>query len=184
HKYGMSPPQKYMTVEQQPFTMDEFLNHQLDVAHAQTYNEIGVVYEHGIKPSQIRVFDYNKLGVSILEDGIFAKSSWLQSHRSIAVRFIRASVRGWKWAIAHPNAAGQISYGHTPSGTTTLYHQKFMARAVAKLIRYGPGLHHDIGYMSPRLFHRTWGTLYQQGIIHHPPKNAYTQTYWRAAGLH
>jgi NitT/TauT family transport system substrate-binding protein len=180
-KYGMSPPSKYMTVVSQPFVMDPFLNHTLDVAHAMTYNELGVVYEHGIKPSQLRIFDYNKLGVSILEDGIFANPSWASSHRSIVVKFLRASIQGWKYAVAHPNQAGQISFKHTQSGSTTLAHQQYMAREVAKLIKYGPGLSHPIGYMDPTAYARTWQTLKQQKQIKKNPGMAYDQSYWTAA---
>jgi NitT/TauT family transport system substrate-binding protein len=183
HKIGLTPPQNYMHVAQEGFTMDPFLSHQLDVAHAMTYNELGVVYEHGIKPSQLRIFDYNKLGVSILEDGIFAKPGWASSHKSIVVKFLKASIEGWQWAVQHPNEAGTISFHHAPAGTTTLYHQKYQAREVAKLILYGPGKTHTIGYMDPAAWHRTWGTLFQQGIIHHPPSaGAYTQVYFTAAG--
>jgi NitT/TauT family transport system substrate-binding protein len=174
-----------MNVAQEGFTMDDFLSHKLDVAHAMTYNELGVVYEHGIKPSQLRVFDYNKLGVSILEDGIFAKTSWVATHKDIAVRFLRASIKGWQWAVQNPTAAGQISFSHAQPGTTTLFHQKYMATQVSKLILYGPGKTHTIGFMDPALWHRTWGTLFRQGIIHHPPTaGAYTQAYFTAAGGH
>jgi NitT/TauT family transport system substrate-binding protein len=180
-KYHMSPPTSYMTVVKEPFTMDTFLNHSYDVAHAMTYNELGVVYEHGIKRSQLRIWDYNKLGVSILEDGIFAKTSWAQAHRSTVVAFLKASIKGWKYAVAHPNEAGQISYKYAPSGTSTLAHQKYMARQVAKLIMYGPGKSHPIGYMDPTAFKRSWTALLQQKVIKKAPTNAYDQSYWQAA---
>jgi NitT/TauT family transport system substrate-binding protein len=183
-KWHMSPPNKYMTVAQEGFTMDDFLSHQIDVAHAMTYNEVGVVLEHGIKKSALNIFDYNKLGVSILEDGIFAKPSWLQGHKDTAVRFLRASIKGWQYAVAHPDQAGRMSFRHTAGGTTTLAHQVFMAREVAKLINYGPGKTHTIGYMDPPTYHRTWGTLFRHGVIHRAPKNAFTQVYWKAAGGH
>jgi NitT/TauT family transport system substrate-binding protein len=184
-KENMSPPSKYMTVVTQQFVMDPFLNHQLDVAHAMTYNELGVVLEHGVKMSQLDVFDYNKLGVTILEDGIFSTPSWLQSHRAVAVKFLRASIEGWQWAIHHQTAAGTITYSYTPSGTRsqgTLHHQIYMAHEVAKLIEYGPGLSHPIGYMSPAAFHRTWSLMVQDKVLHHAPSSqAYDQSYWQTA---
>jgi NitT/TauT family transport system substrate-binding protein len=183
-KYHMSPPQSYMHVASQPFVMTPFFNHQLQVAHAMTYNELGVVLEHGIKKSQLRIFDYNKLGVSILEDGIFANPNWLRGHQNIAARFLRASIQGWQYSVAHPAVAGQISFRHAPNGTTTLAHQIYMAKQVAKLIMYGPGRMHTIGYMDPTLFQRTWSTLLAQNVIHHRPTFAYNQQYWRAAGGH
>jgi NitT/TauT family transport system substrate-binding protein len=180
HKYHLTN----IKVVSQPFVMTPFLTGHMEIAHAMTYNELGVVLEHGVSRSQLNIFDYNKLGVSILEDGIFATSSYLKSHGDVAVKFLRASIRGWQYAVAHPNEAGAISYSHAPAGTTTLFHQKYMARQVARLIEYGPGLSHTIGYMSPVLFRRTWTTLLQQKVIHHAPSGAYTQVYWRRAGGH
>jgi NitT/TauT family transport system substrate-binding protein len=180
-KYKMSPPGNYMTVVQQQFVMTDFLTHKLDVAHAMTYNELGVVLEAGVKLSQLNVFDYNKLGVSILEDGIFSNQSWVKSHSSIAAKFLKASIQGWGYAVAHTTEAGTISYHHAPPGTTTLHHQIYMAQQVAKLINFGAGLSHPIGYMDPVTFHRTWSTLKQQGVIKKTPKNAYDQSYWKAA---
>jgi NitT/TauT family transport system substrate-binding protein len=173
-----------MTVTNQPFEMTPFLTHQIDVAHAMTYNELGVVLETGVKKSQLNIWDYNKLGVSILEDGIFSTPSYLRSHKDIAVRFLRASIKGWQWAVAHPTLAGQLTWKHVPSNSPGgEYHQIYMARQVAKLIAYYPsGAHHTIGYMDPKLFHRTWSTLLNEHVINHPPKNAYTQVYWQAAG--
>jgi len=59
-----------------------------------------------------------------------------------------------------------------------------MARNVAKLINYGPGMSHTIGYMSPAAFRTTWTILKTQGIIAKAPQFAYNQQYWRAAGGH
>lgn len=183
-KYHMSPPASYMHVVSQPFTMDLFLNHTLDVAHAMTYNELGIV-ESQVPASRLRIFDYNKLGVSILEDGIFGKPSWLRSHARIAAEFLKGSIEGWRWAVAHPVLAGRISFqyagANAPGG---LAHQVYMARQVAKLIDYGPGMMHTIGYMDPTAFKRTWKTLLAQGVIHRAPVYAYNQTYWRMAGGH
>ena len=185
NKYHMSPPQNFMTVVTEGFDMTPFLNHQLDVSQAMTYNELWVVLEHGIKLSQLNVFDYNKLGVSILEDGIFSTPGYLKSHPSIAVRFLKASIEGWNWAVQHPVQAAVITYGYTPAGTRaqgTRLHQIHMAHEVVKLISYGPGLTHPIGYMDPSLYHRTWSILLQRGVIKHAPTaGAYTQVYWQQA---
>ncbi|HEX6506531.1 MAG TPA: ABC transporter substrate-binding protein [Chloroflexota bacterium] len=184
NKLGYTPARKFVTVVGQTFTMDQFLGHQIDVAHAMTYNELGVVLEHGVPMSRLRVFDYNKLGIIVLEDGIFAKQGWLASHRQIAVKFLRASIRGWQYAVAHPDQAGRISFSHAQPGSTTQAHQIYMARNVAQLIKYGPGAMHTIGYMSPSAFQTTWSILLQQHIISKRPTFAYNQSYWRAAGGH
>jgi NitT/TauT family transport system substrate-binding protein len=183
-RQGMTPPQKYMTVVPQDFTMKKFLTHAIDVASVTTYNELGVVYEQGVKPSDLTIFDYNKLEVGMLEDGLFAHPAWLSTHASIAVRFLRASIQGWRWAVAHPDRAGMISYRHEAPGYSTPAHQIFMARQVAKLVTSGLGGRHTIGYMNPALYARTWRILLAQHVIQRAPSAAYDPRYWQAAGGH
>jgi NitT/TauT family transport system substrate-binding protein len=181
-RYHMSPPEKYMTVVPQDFTMQQFLTHQIDAGNAMTYNELGIVYEHGIRPSRLTIFDYNHLGVGVLEDGLFARTAWLRTHASVAVRFLRASIRGWRWTVAHPNQAGLIAYHHEPRGYSRPVHQMFMARQVALLVMHGLGIRHTIGYMDPRLYARTWRILLREHVIRNVPHNAYARQYWTAAG--
>lgn len=176
------PPSHYMTIASEPFVMTPFLDHTLDVAQAMIYDGIGRVLESGIKKSQLTIFDYNKLGVALLEDGIFSSSTYLHHHRDIAVRFLRASIAGWNWAVAHPTLAGQISYRHAPGEPGGEYQQIYMARQVAALIEYGSGKQHTIGFMDPVAFRRTWSTLVHRHVIDHAPRYAYTQSYWVAAG--
>lgn len=180
--YHLSPPQKYLTVESTDVTMRRFLTHQLDASSAQTYNELGTVYEHGVKPSQLTIFDYNALGVSVLEDGLFARPAWLRTHSSVAVRFLRASIQGWQWAVGHPNQAGLLSSRHELPGSSSLAHQRYMAREVARLVTFGLGRKHTIGYMNPALYTRSWRILLAEHVIHHAPTGAYDQQFWRAAG--
>jgi NitT/TauT family transport system substrate-binding protein len=181
-RYHMAPPQKYMTVVSQDVTMRLFLTHQIDATTVQTYNELGIVYEHGVKPNRLTIFDYNALGVSMLEDDLFARPAWLHTHASVVVRFLRASLRGWQWAVAHPSQAGMISYRYELPGYSTPAHQTFMARQVALLVMHGLYNRHAIGYMDPRLYAQTWRTLLREHVIRHVPHNAYDQHYWAAAG--
>jgi NitT/TauT family transport system substrate-binding protein len=181
-KNHLSPPGKYMSVISQDFTMKQFLTHAIDAGSATTYNELGILYEHGVKPGELTIFDYNRLGVSVLEDGLFARPGWLRSHASIASRFLRASIQGWRWAVRHPDQAGAISFRHQSPGFSTLAHQQYMARQVAKLVTTGLGGRHAIGYMDPRRFTQTWRILLAEHVIHQRPHGAYNGAYWRAIG--
>ncbi|MFN3653040.1 MAG: ABC transporter substrate-binding protein [Armatimonadota bacterium] len=179
-KFHLSPPAEHMTVVEQPFEMTPFLQGELDVAHAMTYNELRYVL-HTAKRKELRIFDYNRLGVSILEDGIFAREDWLQTHPETAVKFLRASFRGWKWAVEHPEAAARMSFQYAgPEAPGGLVHQRHMARGVARLVR-GQGKRRPIGYLSPGRYERTWKTLVEQGVLAAEPQGAYTTEYWRRA---
>jgi NitT/TauT family transport system substrate-binding protein len=178
---GLSPPEAFMTVVAQPFSMEPFLDGELDVAHAMIYNELELVYQQ-LGRNGVHVFDYNQLGVSILEDGLFAEQGWLQQNPGITVRFLRASLQGWHWAVLHPREAAVISFRRAgPDSPGGLPHQLFMAREVGRLIHTRQGLLRGIGYMDPRLYQRTWTTLLDEQVIGQPPSGAFTQVFWRQA---
>ena len=179
--FHLSPPQKYMRVVAKDVNMKLFLSHQLDATTAQTYNELGIVSEHGIKSSQLTIVDYNTLGDSLLEDGLFARPAWLRTHPSVVTRFLRATIQGWQWADAHPSQAGMISYHHQTPGSSTPAHQVYMARQVALLVTHGLGSRHGIGYMDPALYARTWRILLKEHVIRSAPHTAYDQQYWAKA---
>jgi NitT/TauT family transport system substrate-binding protein len=191
HKYGFKCSVtaftcKGLTVKSEPFVMDDFVNHKTDLAQAMTYNELGIVDQkpptgtYGIPESKLTVFDYNKLGVSMLEDGLFADGGWLKSHGAIAVKFIRASIQGWKYAVAHPTYAGTVCYDNEGTNGETLAHQIYMAQKVAKLTTYQlKG--HQIGWLNPASYTRTWKEAKQDGIISSKPVNATNMSFWSKA---
>lgn len=180
NKLGINPD-KDMTVIHQPFDMNGFLDHQLQAASAMTYNELWVVLESGVKLSDLNVLDYNKCGVSQLEDGLYARADYLKTHRDIAIRFLRASIRGWQDVIKDPAGAAKIVYGYDTSGTMKLEHQIHMAQEVVKLINYGPAIKKGIGYMDPAAFNRNAQMFLKYGVIKKMPSGAYDQSYWKAA---
>lgn len=175
-------PNKDMTVIHQGFDMNLFLSHKLDMASAMTYNELGVVLESGVKMSQLTVFNYADAGVSMLEDGVYARGSWLKSHRDVAVRFLRASIMGWRDLVKDPTAAGKLTYtDYSPAGASTEHHQIYMAQQVAKLVWWGPAITKGIGYMDPVAFNRTATLSLRYGVIRKMPSGAYDQSYWAQA---
>lgn len=180
NKLGINPDTQ-MKVIHQGFDMNGFLNKSLNAASAMTYNEVGVVLEAGIKMSQMNVLDYNQCGVSMLEDGLYAKASWLTKNPDLAVRFLRASIRGWQDVIKDPTAAGKTVYAADTSGVMKLNHQIYMAQQVGPLINWGPAIKHGIGYMDPVAFNRTATLSLRYKVITKMPVGAYDQSYWKKA---
>lgn len=174
-------PDKDMTVIHQGFDMQGFLSHQLQAASAMTYNELGVVLEAGVKRSDINVLDYSTCGTTMLEDGIYARADYLAKNRDTAVRFLRASIKGWQDVLKNPTEAGKIVYGYDTSGVMSLKHQEYMAGEVAKLINWGPGITKGIGYMDPKAFATTAAISLKYKVISKMPTGAYDQSYWKTA---
>ncbi|GHE06302.1 nitrate ABC transporter substrate-binding protein [Defluviimonas sp. 20V17] len=128
-----------VTVLKQGFNVDPLLQHQADCISVMTYNEYGQVLDAGIKPDQLVTFNYLKEGVGMLEDGLYVLEPKLKDPKFKAdmVKFVRASMEGWKWAVAHPDEAAKIVLDNDASGAQTLKHQEYMMHQVAKLIGSG-----------------------------------------------
>ena len=179
-KLGMAPSKSF-TVVHQGFDMTAFLSHNLDVASAMTYNELGLVLDAGVKLSDLNVMDYGANGVGLLEDGIFARADYLAAHRDLAVRLLRASIHGWQDTVQDPAVAAAIVKTYDASNVMSLAHQTYMAREVNKLIEFGPAIERGIGYMDPAAFARTAKISLQYHVIRKAPVGAYDQSYWQEA---
>src|SRR5690606_11386078 len=93
-----------VTVVQQPFDMSLLVNGEVDAAQAMTYNEYAQVLEQVnpatgelYQPEDLNVIDFNEVGTAMLQDHIFVSEAWLaeEGNEDIAIRFLRASFRGW-----------------------------------------------------------------------------------------
>ena len=104
-KAGIEPDDaSQVTIVQQPFDMSLLLNREIDLAQAMTYNEYAQLLEATnpdtgelYQPEDFTVFNYNDVGTAMLQDHVFARESWLAEagNEEIAVRFLRASFKGW-----------------------------------------------------------------------------------------
>jgi NitT/TauT family transport system substrate-binding protein len=128
-----------VTVLKQNFNVDPILQKQAACISAMTYNEYGQILDGGLKPDQLTVFNYRDQGVGMLEDGLYVMQDKLSdpAFTDKMARFVKASMQGWSYAVAHPDEAAQIVVDADDSGAATLDHQKYMMGEVAKLIDNG-----------------------------------------------
>lgn len=123
-------------VLKQGFNVDPLLQKQAACVSAMTYNEYGQILDGGLKPEDLLVFNYRDEGVGMLEDGLYVLEDRLAdpAFKDVLVRFVRASMKGWKDAVENPAEAAQIVVDSDPSGAATIEHQTYMMGEVAKLI--------------------------------------------------
>ena len=130
-----------VTIVQQPFDMNLFLNHQVDSASAMTYNELAQVLESK-NPKTGKLYTLNDLnvikmqnvGTGMLEDGLFSTGKWLSdpANQAIAVKFIEASLEGWIYCRDHQAACVNITLQYGP--TLPKGHQTWQMNEINKLI--------------------------------------------------
>lgn len=92
----------------QGFTMTPFINNQYPVAMVTSWDELQSVYEAGIKPSQLTFFKPSNYGAGILHGSLIATDQMIQSHPAALKAFVAATIKGWKYAYAHPAEAVSI----------------------------------------------------------------------------
>ncbi len=162
-----------VTVLKQGFNVDPLLQKQADCISTMTYNEYLQVIDAGIKPDELVTFKYEDQGVATLEDGLYVMQDDLQDPAFVdkMVRFVRASMKGWRWAEEHPDEAAEIVLENDATGAQTEHHQKQMMREIAKLTEGSSG------ELDPADYQRTVQTLLEGGsdpVITKEPEGAWT----------
>ena len=124
-----------VTVLKQGFNVDPLLQKQAACISTMTYNEYWQVIDAGITEDQLVTFKYEDQGVATLEDGLYVLEDRLAdpAFQETMVKFVRASMKGWKEAEANPDEAAMIVLENDQTGAQTENHQKRMMGEVAKL---------------------------------------------------
>ncbi|PRY88254.1 ABC transporter substrate-binding protein [Donghicola tyrosinivorans] len=162
-----------VTVLKQGFNVDPLLQRQADCISTMTYNEYGQVLEAGVTADELVTFKYEDVGVATLEDGLYVLEDKLAdpAFEDKMVRFVRASMQGWKWAEENPEDAAMIVLDNDETGAQTEEHQIYMMGEVAKLTAGSDGT------LDPADYERTVATLLAGGsdpVITKAPEGAYT----------
>ena len=162
-----------ITVLKQGFNVDPLLQKQAACISTMTYNEYGQVLDAGIKPADLVTFKYEDEGVATLEDGLYVLEDSLKdaAFKAKMVKFVRASMKGWKYAEEHSDEAAGIVLENDTTGAQTEAHQKRMMGEVAKLTAGSKGA------LDKADYERTVKTLLGGGsdpVITKEPTGAYT----------
>jgi NitT/TauT family transport system substrate-binding protein len=189
-KNGIDPKNKdHVTIVNQPFDMNLFLNKQVDAAAAMTYNELAQVLEQKnpktgnlYKLSDLNVIkmeDASKgAGTSMLEDGIFVRDDWIKSkaNQATAKKFLAASFKGWIYCRDHWKDCVSIVLRNGPA--LPKGHQTWQMNEINALIwpsKLG------IGVMDAQAFNRTARIAKQFKVIKKTPSGAYRTDLAKAA---
>lgn len=169
-----------VTVLKQGFNVDPLLQKQAACISTMTYNEYWQVIDAGIKAEDLVTFKYEDEGVATLEDGLYVLEDKLKdaAFKEKMVKFVRASMKGWKYAEENPDEAAGIVLENDASGAQTEQHQKRMMGEVAKLTAGSNGALAEADYQ------RTVKTLLGGGsdpVITKEPTGAWTHEITDAA---
>ena len=162
-----------VTVLKQGFNVDPLLQKQAACISTMTYNEYGQVLDAGIAEADLVTFKYEDQDVATLEDGLYVLEETLAdpAMEDKLARFVRASMKGWKYAEENPEEAADIVLENDETGAQTIEHQTRMMQEVAKLTAGSNGALDEADYQ------RTVDTLMSGGsdpVITKAPEGAWT----------
>jgi NitT/TauT family transport system substrate-binding protein len=137
-----------VTVLKQGFNVDPLLQKQAACISTMTYNEYWQVIDAGITPEQLVNFNYTTEGVATLEDGLYVLEDKLADPAFVdtMAKFVRASMKGWKYAEENPDEAAMIVLENDETGAQTEAHQKRMMGEIAKLTAGSTGALDEADY--------------------------------------
>jgi NitT/TauT family transport system substrate-binding protein len=111
----------------------------------------------GYKVNVIYPDDY---GVHFYGDTIFATDDFLAKNPDLALRFLRASFKGWTYAVENPAAIGPMVVKYRGSGDAALEAAKMSASI--PLVNTGEDF---VGWMRPEIWTGMESTLREQGVL-------------------
>lgn len=159
-----------VTIAQQAFDMNAFLNREIDAASAMTYNELAQVLEfvgdgdafpvHTL--DDLVILDFNEYGTAMLEDNIFVNAGWLaeEGNEDVATRFLAASFMGWVHCRDNPDSCVESVLAEGP--TLGVGHQNWMMNEINKLVWPSPN---GIGITDAEAFATTADIALSYGVI-------------------
>ena len=187
-------PTDFTRVEQD-FDMNELIAAQdgcvaadsdcVNVAEAMIYNEWAQLLEATdpntgelFQPDQFFVFNYNDLGTAMLQDGLWARQSWLDegNNTEVAQRFLEASFRGWIYCRDNPDDC--VQYAVDRGSIWGRGHLSWMMNEINKLVWPASD---GIGALDQDVLAQTIETATAAGILASEPDDAAFNTAIREA---
>jgi NitT/TauT family transport system substrate-binding protein len=184
NKNGINPAKSSdVTIVNQPFDMNLFLQRKVDAAAAMTYNELAQVLEtknpktgqlYTLKDLNVFKMASPQVGTGMLEDNIFTTEKYLKTpaNKTTIVNFLKASFQGWIYCRDHVNDCTNIVLNN---GTALGHgHQLWQMNEINKLVWPNTS---GIGHVPQKAVAQTGLIAKTYGVIKKLPKGAVTYTY-------
>jgi len=138
--------------------INDLINGKTDAFNAYLTNEPFFMQEKGVDARIINPRDY---GVDFYSDVLFTTQNELQNHPERVAAFRRASLKGWAYALNHPEEAIQVLVKKYQVNKT-LSHLRYESNVVREMVL--PELV-ELGYMNESRWQQMTDQLVQLGVI-------------------
>ena len=140
------------------FDVTPLLTNQVDVYPGYATYEPAIFKERGIDINIILAKDYN---VPAYGNVVFTSEKLIKENPGLVERFLRAYIKGWQWAVEHPDDAADIMSKLNPKFSRSL--QLEMMKLTIPYIK--PKEDFKIGWMTLKGWEETQGVMLEEKII-------------------
>ncbi|MCG5501597.1 ABC transporter substrate-binding protein [Ectothiorhodospira lacustris] len=149
-------------------TVNLFLHGGVAACAAMEYNEYHRIWQAGVDEDRLTGFLLRDLGFDFPEDGLYARSDWLQHNHALAQRLWQATLAGWEYARAHPEQAVDLVLAEAERARvlTNRPHERWMLEhLLASIFPETAGESPTAGRLSPAAYTATAQALIASGLI-------------------
>ncbi len=151
--------------------METFYSGEVDVWRGYLTDQVIAIRSKGYK---LRIFYPDNYGVHIYNDIIITTARLIDENPGLVERFLRATLRGWRYAIENPDEAVAIALKY--DDTLDKAHMELVMEAQAPLIHTGID---NIGYMRGDIWEEMYQLMFNHRILDAPldPETVYTMEF-------
>jgi len=133
---------------------------QVDAMLGYTEDQPVIVEQHGYTVSRLALAEY---GIDVYSTNIIANEKFLQENGDLAKRFLQASIKGWQYAIDHPDEAVAAYMAQRPESDETFNRANF--KSLIPILKSDDVTANGFGAQSLDRWTHTQDVLFNQGQI-------------------
>jgi NitT/TauT family transport system substrate-binding protein len=140
--------------------LEPFYSGQIQVWNAYITNEVLVAQSAG---HQVNIIYPDDFGIHFYSDTLYATDNTISTNPDLVMRFMRATLKGWTYAVENPSEMGAMVLIHNPQADPKFEVEKMTASI--PLVNTGED---HIGWMKPEIWTGMEKILREQGVLTQP----------------
>lgn len=130
-----------------PWSLDLFIDKKVHITPAFHANEYHTVLQSGYKPEDLHTFSYADYGMNFPGDSIIVSRQKLKDDPNLVLRFVRATIKGWEYALANKIKSVDIMMKYAKLDRE---HEIFMINSIHNDIVNSDTQKYTIGYHNKK----------------------------------
>ncbi len=172
--------QEDVTIISQGYDIIAWLNGEYDVMQVTRFNELQLVYDNGYTADDLVFLNPEDYGVALVSGGLFTTEEVIAEQPDMVQAVVEATMRGWKDALADPEAAAEIVVRYNDE--LDVASQVAQIKAMGDLICAGPTLNGEFGKSVLADWQTSQDVMLGAGVIDSEVvlEEGFTNDFWTA----